>query len=252
MGRDALNAERARRPSAQWQAARPLLNKCRGCTTSRQVRPGSLCHGPQAAGLRLSWKWRARPGHVSASDPCSYQGPPRSGTLLRFGPTRGLRTYMYRGPVSFCGGPNLLGCVVFPCHVAPFGLPMRWGQVPSPAWLGDVVWVRRLHAVEEGTPNSGEDASLQVGPESDLRLDRCSRAPVAAITAGPPMTLPTTVPIPTADWPVTIILNGTIGPCAGLPRVAALVLKNLPFRLPRRPREDVALAQAAVRFLRTR
>jgi hypothetical protein len=89
IGRDTLNAERARRPSAQWQAARPLLNKCRGCTTSRQVRPGSLCHGPQVAGLRLSEKWRARPGHVSAPDPCSYQGPPRSGTLLRFGPTGG-------------------------------------------------------------------------------------------------------------------------------------------------------------------
>ena len=93
MGRDALNAERARRPSAQWQAARLFLNKCRGCTTSRQVRPGSLCHGPQAAGLRLSGKWRARPAHVSAPDPCSYQGPPRSGTLLEFGPTRGLWTY---------------------------------------------------------------------------------------------------------------------------------------------------------------
>jgi hypothetical protein len=26
MGRDALNAERARRPSAQWHATRPLLN----------------------------------------------------------------------------------------------------------------------------------------------------------------------------------------------------------------------------------
>jgi hypothetical protein len=111
-------------------------NKCRGCMTSRQVRPGSLCHGPQAAGLRLSRKWRARPGHVSASDPCSYQGPPRSGTLLRFGPTRGLQTYMYRGSVSFCGGPDLLGCVVFPCHVTPFGLPMRWGQAPSPRGQG--------------------------------------------------------------------------------------------------------------------
>jgi hypothetical protein len=30
-------------------------------------------------------------------------------------------------------------------------------------------------------PALGEDASLQVGPESDWRLDRCSRAPVAAI-----------------------------------------------------------------------
>jgi hypothetical protein len=106
MGRHALNAERAHLPSAQWQAARPFSNKCRGCTTSRQVWPVSLCHGPQAAGLRLSGKWRARPGHVSAPDPSSYQGPPHSGTLLGFGFTRRLRTYMYRGPVSFYGGPD--------------------------------------------------------------------------------------------------------------------------------------------------
>jgi hypothetical protein len=122
MGRDAINAERAHRPSARWQAARLFLNKCRGCTTSRQVRPGSLCCGPQAAGLRLSGKRRAGPAHVLASDPCTYQGPPRSGTLLGFGPTRRLWTHMYWGPVSFCGGPNLLECGVFPCHVAPFGL----------------------------------------------------------------------------------------------------------------------------------
>jgi hypothetical protein len=95
MGRDALNAERARRPPAQWQAARLFLNKCRGCTTSRQVRPGGLCHGPQAAGLHLSGKWRARPAHVSVPDPCTHQGPPRSGTLLEFGPTWRLPTYMY-------------------------------------------------------------------------------------------------------------------------------------------------------------
>jgi hypothetical protein len=97
MGRDTLNAERARRPSAQWQAAHRFLNKCRGCTTSRQVRPCSLCHGPQAAGLCLSGKWRARPTHVSAPDPCTHQGPSRSGTLLEFDPTRRLRTCMYIG-----------------------------------------------------------------------------------------------------------------------------------------------------------
>jgi hypothetical protein len=67
--------------------------------------------------------------------------------------SRGLRTYMYRGPVSLCGSPDLLRCVVSPCHVAPFGLPMRWGQASFPTWLGDVAWVRRLHAVEEGTPD---------------------------------------------------------------------------------------------------
>ena len=49
----------------------------------------------------------------------------------------------------------ILGCVVFPCHVAPFGLPMRWGQAPSSMWPGDVAWVRRLHAVEEDTPDLG-------------------------------------------------------------------------------------------------
>jgi hypothetical protein len=40
---------------------------------------------------------------------------------------------------------------------------------------------------------------LQVGPESDWWLDRCFCVPVAAITADPPMTTPTVVPIPTAD-----------------------------------------------------
>ena len=59
--------------------------------------------------------------------------------------------YVYRGPVSFCEGPDLLRCGVFPCHVAPFGLPTRWGQAPSSAWLGDVARVQRLHAVGEGT-----------------------------------------------------------------------------------------------------
>jgi hypothetical protein len=54
MGRDTLNAEITRRPSAQWQATRPLLNKCRGYTALRQARPDGLCRGPQAAGLRLS------------------------------------------------------------------------------------------------------------------------------------------------------------------------------------------------------
>jgi hypothetical protein len=62
---------------------------------------------------------------------------------------------MYMGPVSFYGGPDLLGCVVSFCHVASFGLPMRWGQAPSPVWQGGVTWVWRLHAVEEGTPDLG-------------------------------------------------------------------------------------------------
>jgi hypothetical protein len=42
--------------------------------------------------------------------------------------------------------------------------------------------------------------------------------------------MPTATLIPTADWPVTIVLNVIVGPCVGVPRVAALVLKNLPFQ----------------------
>jgi hypothetical protein len=47
-------------------------------------------------------------------------------------------------------------------------------------------------------PASGEDASLQVGPESVWWLARCFRAPVAAITVGLLMTTPTAMPILTA------------------------------------------------------
>jgi hypothetical protein len=165
---------------------------------------------------------------VSALDPYSYQGSPCSRTLLRFGPTRRLRTHLYRGPVSFCGGPDLLGRVVFSCHVAPSDLPMQWGQAPFPAWLGDVAWVWRLHAVEEGTPDLGYRQWPPGPPQGRMRACRWDQsllggwiaAParlVAVITTGPPMAMPTAALIPTADWPMTIVLNGTVGPCAGLP-----------------------------------
>jgi hypothetical protein len=51
IGQGALNAERARRPSAWWQVARPLHNKCKDCMpvwALRQARPIGLCHEPQA------------------------------------------------------------------------------------------------------------------------------------------------------------------------------------------------------------
>jgi hypothetical protein len=64
-------------------------------------------------------------------------------------------------------------------------------------------------------PASGEDASLQVGLESDWRLAYCSCAPVDAITAGPPMVMLTATPITTVDWPMPFVLNVTVGPCAG-------------------------------------
>jgi hypothetical protein len=64
-------------------------------------------------------------------------------------------------------------------------------------------------------PASGKDASLQVGPESDWRLAYYSCAPVDAITVGPSMVTPTVMPVSMVDWPVTFVLNVTVGSCAG-------------------------------------
>jgi hypothetical protein len=66
---------------------------------------------------------------------------------------------------------------------------------------------------------SGEDASLQVGPEFDWQSARCSCAPVDAVTSGPPMVTPTATPAPAADWPVTSVLNVFVGPYAGCLRL---------------------------------
>jgi hypothetical protein len=38
---------------------------------------------------------------------------------------------------------------------------------------------------------------------------------VDVITAGSPMVMPTATPVPTADRPMTFVLNVTVGPCAG-------------------------------------
>jgi hypothetical protein len=126
-----------------------------------------------AVGLCLSGERRAGPGRVSAPDPYSSRGPPHPGTLPRPGPySEGPGAYP-RDPTCLLGSSGLvctgvwcpyvgvrtqwciLGCTISPCHVVPLDLPMRWGQVPSSVWPGGVARVRRLHAVEEGTPDSG-------------------------------------------------------------------------------------------------
>jgi hypothetical protein len=96
---------------------------------------------------------------------------------------KALDLYVYRGLVSFYGGPDLLRCGVFPCHVAPFGLPTRWGQAPSSAWLGDVAWVRRLHAVGEGTPNLGYQQWPPVPPQGRMRAYRWDQSLIGGWTA---------------------------------------------------------------------
>jgi hypothetical protein len=91
---------------------------------------------------------------------CQHRTPAYTKVLLVPEPCRGSdlpegSRLVYMGPVPFRGGPALLGCGVFPCHVASFGLPIRQGQARSFAWLEDIAWVRCLHAAEEGTPDLG-------------------------------------------------------------------------------------------------
>jgi hypothetical protein len=99
--------------------------------------------------------------------------------------SRGFWTYMYRGLVSLCGSPDLLRCVVSLCHVVPFGLPMRWGQAPFLAWLGDVAWVRHLHAVEEGTLDLGCRQWPPVPPQGRMRACRWDQSLIGGWTAAP-------------------------------------------------------------------
>jgi hypothetical protein len=144
-GQGALNAERARRPSVWWQAAHPLRNKCNGCMdlasgSVRWLMSRATSHAAPA-GLRLSGKRRARPGHVPAPDPYSCRGPPRLGTLPRPGPYLEEPGAYSRDPTCPLGisGPVRTGvqcplevrthrctsgCIIFPCHVVPLVLPM--------------------------------------------------------------------------------------------------------------------------------
>jgi hypothetical protein len=150
------------------------LHGCMGLTS------GSACwlmsratSHAAAAGLCLSGKRRARPGHVPAPDPYSCRDPPRPRTLPRPGPySEGPRAYP-RYPASPLGSSGLirtgvrcpsakvrthrctLGSIIFSCHEVPLDLPMWWGQVPLSVWPGGVVRVQRLHTIEEGTPDSG-------------------------------------------------------------------------------------------------
>jgi hypothetical protein len=136
IGQDALNAERAHRPSAWWQAARPLRNKCKRLHSRMGLTSGSArwlmslaTSHAAAASFRLSGECRARPGHVSAPDPCLCRGPLRPGTLLRPGPHSGgpdmspreLRTRTHRGPVFLSGGPDPTVLPGMYCSSSPRG-----------------------------------------------------------------------------------------------------------------------------------
>jgi hypothetical protein len=101
--------------------------------------------------------------------------------------------------VSLYRSLDLLRCVVSPCHVAPFGLLMRWGQAPFPAWPGDVGWVRRLHAVEEGTPDLGYRQWPPVSPQGRMRACGWDQSLIGGWIAAPACLLLQL--LPTRLWP---------------------------------------------------
>jgi hypothetical protein len=97
-----------------------------------------------AAGFSLSGERRARPGYVSAPDPCLCRGPLRPGILPRLGPHSGgpgispweLQAHTYRGPVFLCGGqdptmlpgthhPSSPHGALRPAHVVGLGAALR-------------------------------------------------------------------------------------------------------------------------------
>jgi hypothetical protein len=109
------------------------------------------------AGLRLSGKRRARPGHVPALNPYSCRGPgahQRDPTCL-LGSSGLVRTGVRCPSMEVRTQRCILGCIIFPCHVEPLDLPIWWGWVPFSVWPRGVVRVQHLHTVEEGTPDSG-------------------------------------------------------------------------------------------------
>jgi hypothetical protein len=141
-----INAESARSRGLTSGSARWLMSR-------------AMSH-VAASGLRLSGERmrRVKPDYVSAPDPCSCQGFPCPGTLLRPGPTRrdldpiqGTR-HAYSGvpghnrgselcvqgsgaPSRRSGSTDTSGCIIFPCHMVPLDLPMWWGRALFTVWL---------------------------------------------------------------------------------------------------------------------
>jgi hypothetical protein len=144
--------------------------------TLHQARPAGLCHGPHATRQQRAFAWAGSVGQ--GLDTCQHRTSTHAGVLLVPGPcqdpdlTGGSLELYLRDPACPPGssGPIHIGvrcplevrthrctsgCIIFPCHVVPLVLPMWWGQEPLSVWPGGVVWVQRLHTVEEGTPDSG-------------------------------------------------------------------------------------------------
>jgi hypothetical protein len=103
------------------------LHSCMGLTSGLARWPMLRATSRAAvAGLRLSGERRARPGHVSAPDPCLCRGPLRPGTLLRPEPHSG-------GPGTHRGARHaLLGAPDL--YVQGSGVPLRRSEPDGASW----------------------------------------------------------------------------------------------------------------------
>jgi hypothetical protein len=138
---------------------------------------------------------RVKLGHVSVPNPCSCQGFPCLGTLLRPGPysegsgphprdsARLLGSPQPQSGVRVVrtgvrlprGGPARLihpGCIIFSCHIVPLDLPMWWGRALFTVWLGNGVRAPRLHTIVRGTPDSGYRQWPPGPPQGRMRACR--------------------------------------------------------------------------------
>jgi hypothetical protein len=115
-----LRGHIAHRPSAQWQATRPLL--INAGATRPYVRLGPMAY---VMG-RKQWAFAYVGSGEQGLYTCQHRTPAYPKVLLSLEPCRGLDLYVYRGPVALYGGPALLRHGAFPRHVAPFGPPIQW------------------------------------------------------------------------------------------------------------------------------
>jgi hypothetical protein len=110
--------------------------------------------------------------------------------------------------------------------------------------------VQRLHTVEEGTPDLGYRQWPPGPPQGRMRACRWGQSLICGCPAAhvrPLAQLPsarlwsclTAMPIPTADWPMTIVLNVTVGPRAGCLKSLPLVGLRWSLLLVRLPTAEV-------------
>jgi hypothetical protein len=78
-----------------------------------------------------------------------------------------------------------LGCIIFPCHMVPLDLPMRWGRVSFSVWPGDAVRAQCLYTIVEGTPHSGYRQWPPGPPEGRMRACRWGQSLIGDWPAAP-------------------------------------------------------------------